>query len=84
LLRPLALRTEADSTVIPPTHWKQGALLGGGAFGILGALSFAGLSCSEGPCHNTALAAVGGFALFGLFGFGLGALIGGQFPMAAP
>jgi len=84
LLAPQQLLSASDSTTIPPTHWKQGALIGGGALGLLGALTFVSLCSYDGPCHNPALFAVGGFALFGLVGFGVGALIGGQFPMGAP
>jgi len=84
LLVPHSLLSGTDSTRIPPTHWRQGALIGGGALGLLGALTFVSLCSYDGPCHNPALFAAGGFALFGLVGFGVGALIGGQFPMGAP
>jgi hypothetical protein len=73
-----------DSTTIPPTHWRTGALIGGGALGLLGAVTFIGLCGYDGPCHQPVLAAAGGFALGGLVGFGVGALIGGQFPLRTP
>jgi hypothetical protein len=73
-----------DSASIPPTHWKAGALIGGGFLGLLGAVAGVQLSCYDGPCHNRLLGAVGGFAFGGLVGFGIGALIGGQFPARTP
>jgi hypothetical protein len=75
----------ADSTVIPPTHWKTGALIGGTALGLLTALTTVSLcGYDEGDCHGPALWAAGGFAFGGVVGFGLGALIGGQFPARTP
>jgi hypothetical protein len=73
-----------DSAKIAPTHWKAGALIGGGFLGLLGAAIGVGLSCYDGPCSNRLLGAVGGFALGGILGFGLGAMIGGQFPAPPP
>ncbi len=73
-----------DSGRIAATHWKTGAIIGGTVLGVFGAAAFASLSCYDGPCHNQVLAAIGGFALFGLVGFGLGALVGGQFPAGSP
>jgi len=73
-----------DSAAIAPTHWRAGALIGGGFLGLLGAVTGVRLACYDGPCHNRLLGAVGGFALGGIVGFGLGALIGGQFPAHTP
>jgi len=73
-----------DSTRIPATMWKAGALLGGGLLGALGAATGVQLACYDGPCHNRLLGGVIGFALGGVIGFGLGALIGGQFPAPSP
>ena len=73
-----------DSVAIPPTHWKAGALIGGGFLGLLGAVAGVQLACYDGPCHNRLLGAVGGFALGGIVGFGIGALVGGQFPARTP
>jgi hypothetical protein len=78
------LRLAGDSAAIAPTHWKAGALIGGGFLGLLGAVTGVQLSCYDGPCHNRLLGAVGGFALAGIVGFGVGALIGGQFPAGTP
>ncbi len=74
----------ADSARIAATHWKTGAVIGGGVLGVLGAWTFVGLCGMDGPCHHATLSAVGGFALGGLLGFGLGALVGGQFPVGSP
>jgi hypothetical protein len=81
---PARLLPARDSTRIPHTHWKTGALIGGTTLGLLTAWMFAGLCGGEGPCHQPVLSAVGGFALGGMTGFGLGALIGGQFPARGP
>ena len=84
-VRPLTLQIVADSSRIPRTYWKAGAVIGGGAMGVLGAAAFVSLcGYDEGPCHNPLLWGAGGFALFGIVGFGVGALIGGQFPMTTP
>jgi hypothetical protein len=74
------LAVMTDSTRIPATHWKAGALIGGGLLGVLGAAAGVQLACYDGPCHNRLLGALLGFSLGGLTGFGIGALIGGQFP----
>lgn len=74
----------ADFSRIPRTRWKTGALVGGALLGAFGAAALVSLSCYDGPCHNQVLAGIGGFVGFGIVGFGLGALIGGQFPMASP
>jgi hypothetical protein len=76
--------TAADSARIASTHWKTGAVVGGTALGAFGAAAFVSLSCYDGPCHNQVVAGLGGFLLFGIVGFGLGALVGGQFPASAP
>lgn len=64
-----------------PTHWKEGALVGGVAGGIALAL-FAdafcrGLGDSGTDCGG---ASTGGFLLGGVLGGFTGMLIGGQFP----
>ncbi len=81
--RPIRLAA-ADSSRIAATRWKAGAVIGGTVLGALGAAVFVSLSCYDGPCHNQVLAGIGGFALFGIVGFGLGALVGGQFPAGSP
>jgi hypothetical protein len=75
--RPLA----ADSVPrdIPPTHWKEGAIIGGLSVGLGLAVLADGLCSSDsgGSCGG---AAIGGFLLGGLMGGVTGALVGGQFP----
>jgi hypothetical protein len=66
---------------VQKTHWLEGALIGGGILGVLGA-AFGGGMCSydetdDGPCWDEAL--LGGVLGFGI-GFSAGGLIGGQFP----
>jgi hypothetical protein len=73
-----------DSTRIAPTHWRTGAIIGGTVLGLLSAAAFVGMCGYDSPCHRPLLYALGGFALGGLTGFGIGALIGGQFPARAP
>ncbi len=74
----------ADSTRIPPTHWRTGAFIGGAALGLLTAVAFVGVCGFDSPCHRPVLFALGGFALGGGVGFAVGALIGGQFPARTP
>ena len=74
----------ADSTAIRKTHWKTGALIGGGVLGVMTAVFAVGMCSFDGPCGNPVLPAVGGFAIGGVTGFGIGALVGGQFPVRAP
>ncbi|MDQ3428012.1 MAG: hypothetical protein M3477_09305, partial [Gemmatimonadota bacterium] len=65
---------------IPPTHWKEGALLGGGALGLgfaLLAAGFCGNSDVGGGCGG---AVTGGFVVGAGLGVIIGALVGGQFP----
>ena len=71
--------TRADSTVIPATYWLEGAAVGGGLGALAGGVLAVGLCGFDSPCHNPGLAALYGAALVGIVGFGLGALIGGQF-----
>jgi hypothetical protein len=66
---------------IRPTHWKEGALIGGLASGLGLAFLFdglcRGLSDNVDDCGGTLTA---GFVTGGVLGGLLGALIGGQFP----
>ncbi len=85
MLRPLAVgQPAADSVRIAATHWKAGAVVGGTMLGLLGAAAFVGLCGSDSPCQHPAGSAIGGFALGAAVGFGLGALVGGQFPASSP
>jgi hypothetical protein len=70
----------ADSNAIPRTHWLEGGAIVGGLAGVAGGILAVGLCGYDSPCLHPALAAVTGAVLMGLVGFGLGALIGGQFP----
>jgi len=76
----VALPLARDSVKIPPTHWEEGAIIGGVAVGIFGAVLGVGLCNFDEPCHNSAVAAAAGLVLGGLVGVGVGAMIGGQFP----
>jgi hypothetical protein len=79
---PLAGGIAGDSAQddIPPTRWKEGALIGGLTAGV-GLASFFGALCrgSEGSqdCSGTFAA---GFVLGAVLGGTIGALIGGQIP----
>jgi hypothetical protein len=67
---------------IRPTHWKEGAFIGGLTTGLGLALfldSFCRGSESSGDCAG---AFTGGLVLGGLIGGVVGGLIGGQFPKA--
>jgi hypothetical protein len=77
-------RPAIDTTRIPSTYWLEGALIGGGALGVLAASTGLELCHYDGPCHAPVAAAVGGFVLGGLIGSGVGALIGGQIPKHHP
>ena len=71
---------DADSLNIPPTHWKTGALIGAGA-GVATGLWFGYKMCGfDGPRENCAPGMIASALLFGFVGYGLGALVGGQFP----
>ena len=80
LRQPLALDSVWRS--VPPTHWKEGALIGGVSAG-LGLAFFASALCrnsdSAGDCGGAFNA---GFLLGGVLGGLVGALIGGQVPKA--
>jgi len=84
LLESARIWSGGDSTVIPRTHWKTGALIGGGVLGVLTAVFAVGMCSFDAPCREPVLPAVGGFAIGGLTGFGIGALIGGLFPQRVP
>jgi hypothetical protein len=64
---------------VHPTHWKEGALVGGAAGGIAFAILMNALCRSNvgGDCGGYA---IGGFLVGGFIGGFAGMLIGGQFP----
>jgi hypothetical protein len=64
---------------IRPTHWKEGAVVGGVTTGLGLALLIDGL-CSSDSGGNCASAVVLGLVGGGAVGGVVGALIGGQFP----
>ncbi len=64
---------------IRPTHWKEGALIGGLALGVGLAFLVDGL-CRSSDSGNCGGATTGGFFAGALIGGLTGALIGGQFP----
>ncbi len=69
-----------DSSRIPRTHWLEVGAVAGGVGGILGGVLAVQLCGYERVCPRPALAALSGFFVLGVVTFGLGALIGGQFP----
>ena len=82
---PFAFRTHfvADSVVIPKTHWLEGGAILGGLMGLGGVIGGLGFCHYDGPCRQPVAAATAGLVVSGLVGFGVGALIGGQFPKHA-
>ena len=78
--RPARSPLAIDTAAIPKTHWKAGGLIGAGVLGVLTAAIGVGLCGLDSPCDEPVLPALGGFAIGAVTGFGLGALIGGQFP----
>jgi hypothetical protein len=77
----------ADTVVrhIKPTYWREGGLVGAVAIGTFMAYLGHGL-CSDGDTTRGSCAdeLVSGALLGGFAGFGIGALIGGQFPKHRP
>jgi hypothetical protein len=70
---------------IKPTYWKEGALVGGIVSGIFFAWLAHGLcTYDDGSNRNCGLQLVGGAVFGGGLGFGLGGLVGGQFPKGRP
>lgn len=69
-------------TEIRPTHWKEGALIGGLSVGVGLALLANGLCRSSDTSGSCGGATTGGFLLGGVIGGIVGALVGGQFPKA--
>jgi hypothetical protein len=70
----------ADSTRIPRTYWFEGAALLGSVSGVLGAVMGVDLCGYDQDCRRPVLAALEGLLIVGVVGFGVGAMIGGQFP----
>jgi hypothetical protein len=64
---------------VDPTHWKEGALVGGSTGGVALAILANGICRGNvgGDCGGFA---IGGFLLGGLMGGFVGMLVGGQFP----
>jgi hypothetical protein len=80
---PLHMPLLADTVArhIKPTYWREGGLIGAVSVGAFIAYLAHGL-CQDsdtirGSCADEL---VGGALLGGLVGFGIGALVGGQFP----
>jgi hypothetical protein len=81
LARTSAPRDTTATPNPPSTYWKEGAIAGGVAVGLFGAMVAGGL-CSgfdggHGGCNGALL---GGLLMGGVVGGTIGALIGGQFP----
>jgi hypothetical protein len=82
LRQPLA--TDSVQPRIRPTHWKEGALVGGVVVGIGFALWFDAFCRSMEGGSDCGGASTGGFLLGGVLGGLTGMLIGGQIPKDAP
>jgi hypothetical protein len=80
-LHPLA-EEPSDTVVrrIKPTYWKEGGIVGAVAAGAFLAYPAGGLCQYSDSGESCGGAAIGGAVLGAGVGFGLGALIGGQFP----
>ena len=66
---------------IKPTYWREGGLIGAVSTGAFIAYLTYGLCRNSDSIHGScAEGLVGGGLLGGLLGFGIGALVGGQFP----
>ena len=76
--RPLAL--DSVPREIRPTHWKEGALIGGLSVGLGLAFLADGLCRSSDSGGSCGGAATVGFVVGGVIGGLIGALVGGQFP----
>jgi hypothetical protein len=79
---PLQQPFAADSVrrQIRPTHWKEGALIGGLAMGLGFAYLADGFCRSSDTIDGCGGALPAGFLIGGILGGFTGALIGGQFP----
>jgi hypothetical protein len=77
MAQPLAV--DSVPREIRPTHWKEGALIGGLALG-LGLAVLADALCRSSDSGGCGGATTGGFLLGGVLGGFIGALVGGQFP----
>jgi len=74
-----------DTVAIRPTYWLEGGAIGGGIVAAMAGILAVQLCGYDGdPCHNPGLKAVAGLVGGFLFGFGPGAMIGGQFPKPQP
>jgi len=63
----------------PQTHWLKGGIIGGVILGAAMSTLIAGLNNSSDGSEVTSGGRAGLFVGFGVIGFGIGALIGGQF-----
>jgi hypothetical protein len=64
---------------IRPTYWKEGAIVGGVALGLLGATFAGGMCAYADQGRNCTGATLGGLVMGGAVGVSLGALLGGIF-----
>lgn len=76
----VALALDSVPREIRPTHWKEGALIGGLSLGVGLAFLADGLCRSSDSGGSCGGATTGGFLLGGVLGGFIGALVGGQFP----
>jgi len=72
--------TVRDSTRIPRTYWLEGAGIVGALSGLFGVYLGVDLCDNTEGCHSPVPGALAGLVIVGVVGFGVGALIGGQFP----
>lgn len=80
LRQPFAL--DSVPREIRPTHWKEGALIGGVTVGLGVALLSHELCRSSDNGGDCGGATIGGFLVGAVLGGFVGALVGGQFPKA--
>jgi len=68
---------DKKSSIVPPTYWLEGGVVGGVVIGALGEAFAAGMCESSDGCPGSRISGV----VFGAaLGFAVGALIGGQIP----
>jgi hypothetical protein len=78
-------RSDTVARQIRRSYWKEGGLVAGVASSILVGLFAQGMCAyAEGNTRNCGLSLITGALLGGGVGFGLGALVGGQFPKRPP
>ncbi len=74
---PMTADSDSVGKQLPKTYWKEGALIGGGAAGILGGfMGYGFCGMSETSHSSCALQALGGAVIVGMMGAVLGGFTG--------